>query len=391
MSGHRVVQRWFSVGVEPVLTVAVAVGCLAATLMLQAHAASGLRVSSALLSGVACVPLLGWRQSPLGVFAVTTLASAALGAIGAAESLPLGATVALYLLASTRDERRPWTHVTTTVVCGLFAIHVAAHAVGHGFSTESLVVGALVWGVAWFAGERTRLRREQIAELQSRARHTALDAERERRLAAAEERARIARDLHDSAGHAMNVIGVQAGAARLLYDRDPERSRAALHIIEQLARQTAADIDTIVGSLRASLADDREARTAETPRGLASVETLLGQRRAAGLAVRLRTHGRPRALPAAVDQAAFRILQETLTNAARHGAGDTVVDLTFTDTALEIAVTNRAKEVDGHTDGGHGLVGMRERVTLLGGTFAAGRDGVGFRVDARLPCPAGVR
>ncbi len=389
-------QRWFPVGFRSGLLLAAvaAAGTFGGTLLMLAHAGTSLTVPTVVLAGLACLPLLAWHRSPLGVLAITTAASAVLGGLGDTGTVPpLGATVALYLLAVSRNERRPWTHRTTAAVVGLFAIHMAAHEVGdREFSAESVLVGALVWGIAWFAGERTRLRREQIIELKRRAQQAERDAERDRRLAAAEERARIARDLHDSAGHAINVIGVQAGAARLLYEKDPARSQAALHTIEQLARQTVADIDAIVGTLRGDAIDDEPGSgRVEAPLGLASLDTLLVQRRTAGLHVTLNTTGRQRPLPAGVDQAAFRILQEALTNAARHGGGDAAIQLTFTDAALELTVTNPTRNLNGHAHGGHGLIGMRERATLLGGTLDSRRTGTTFRVRAHLPCPAGVR
>lgn len=393
-------QRWFPVGFRSGLLLAAvaAAGTFGGTLLMLAHAGTSLTVPTVVLAGLACLPLLAWHRSPLGVLAITTVASAVLGGLGDTGTVPpLGATVALYLLAVSRNERRPWTRRTTAAVVGLFAIHIAAHEVGDSeFSAQSVLVGALVWGIAWFAGERTRLRREQIIELKRRAQQAERDAERDRQLAAAEERARIARDLHDAAGHAINVIGVQAGAARLLYEKDPARSQAALQTIEQLARQTAADIDAIVGTLRGDPIDDepddrpRSGRV-EAPLGLASLDTLLVQRRTAGLHVTLNTTGRQRPLPAGVDQAAFRILQEALTNAARHGGGDAAIQLTFTDAAFELTVTNPTRNLNGHAHGGHGLIGMRERATLLGGTLDSRRAGTTFRVRAHLPYPAGVR
>ena len=174
------------------------------------------------LAAVSSLPLVQWRRAPLGVFVVTVAASAALMALGYAAGPPVGATIALYLLAASRDDAHPWTVWTTGIVAALFAVHFGADAIGHGsVSAVELAIGALVWAVAWFAGERTRLRRQQLAELRRRAVRAELEAENERRLAVAEERARIARDLHDSAAHAINVIAVQAGAARLLQERDP--------------------------------------------------------------------------------------------------------------------------------------------------------------------------
>jgi signal transduction histidine kinase len=237
---------------------------------------------------------------------------------------------------------------------------------------------SLLWSVAWFAGERTRLRREQIAELKR-------EAQRERLLATAEERARIARDLHDSAGHAINVIAVRAGAARLRHREDPERSLAALEAIEDLARRTAEDIDHFVGALRDRNSDKR----VEAPLGLASLDTLIAQHTGAGLDVARATVGTPRPLGTAADQAAYRILQEALTNASRHGEGSAQVDISFRDTALELRVTNPvASHPQPATRGGVGLVGMHERAALLGGTLDVERHDGTFGVCARLPYAA---
>jgi len=136
--------------------------------------------------------------------------------------------------------------------------------------------------LAWFAGERTRLRRQEIEEIEQRAIQAERDAIQDRRLALAEERTRIARDLHDSAAHAINVIAVQAGAARLWHEQDPARSRAALETIEAVARRTVAEIDQIVHSLRE---DTPPTDKLEPPAGLAALDSLLAQHDAAGLTI----------------------------------------------------------------------------------------------------------
>jgi signal transduction histidine kinase len=226
-------------------------------------------------------------------------------------------------------------------------------------------------------GDRVRLRRERVANLEERALQAERETERERRLAAAEERTRIARDLHDSAGHAINVILVHAGAARLLAEKDPARSRAALATIEDLARETLVEIDGLVSALR----EDEE--RAKTPIGLAALDALVKRHRDAGLEVDVRISGARRTLGPAVDQAAYRILQESLTNALRHGSGATDVSVDYGEDALEIGVTNPA-DADGAKPG-HGIVGMRERASLLGGSIDAGSQNGSFRVRARLP------
>jgi signal transduction histidine kinase len=276
--------------------------------------------------------------------------------------------------------------MTAAVVIGIFVVHVGAVAVAEDeFPTVPLLFGALVWGGAWVIGERVRLRRARIAELEERARRAERDAERERRLAAAEERTRIARDLHDSAGHAINVILVQAGAARLLSTQDPARSQAALETIEEVARETLGEIDQLVRALRDDDVPDEQAWTVEPPLGLAALGTLAERHRSAGLVVSIRERGSRRPLSPGLDQAAYRILQEALTNAARHGDGSAEVEIGFRPSSLELIVTNPTRPGSPPGQVGHGIVGMRERATLLEGSLEAAAGDGRFRVQAHLP------
>jgi signal transduction histidine kinase len=334
-----------------------------------------------LLAALASVPLVAWRREPLAVFAITATASAALNAFDYPQGPPLGPTVALFLLALSPERTRAPRWLSVAAVAGLYVVHVGGAAIGDGqFPTVPILFGALVWGGAWVIGDRVRQRRSRIHELEERARRAEREAERERRLAIAEERTRIARDLHDSAGHAINVILVQAGAARLLSDQDPKGSRAALETIEEVARETLGEIDQLVGALRE---DGRG--TVEPPPGLAALDTLVDRHGTAGLSVTVRKHGSERPLPPGVDQSAYRILQEALTNAARHGDGQADVDITFGPSSLELAVTNSIPSNRAQGGAHHGIVGMRERAALIGGSLDAGAsDGV-FRVHARLP------
>ncbi len=335
-----------------------------------------------LLIACSTVPLVAWRRAPRAVFALTAAAIVLLGTLGYPIGLPLGPAAALYLLAASRDEKNPWTRRDTGRVLALYLAILGSTAYGRGgFPGGELFHTGLDFAVAWFAGERTRLRRERIAELRERALGAEREAERERRLAVAEERARIARDLHDAAGHAINVIAVRAGTARMR--KDPGRSQAALEAIEELARKTAGEIDQIVGTLR----DHRSADGAvDAPPGLASLDTLVARHAAAGLDVGLAREGEPRRLESTVDQAAYRILQEALTNAARHGTGEAWIELSFGQETLQLTINNAAPaESAPRPNGGHGLIGMRERTTLLGGTLEAGRADGRFCVRARLP------
>jgi signal transduction histidine kinase len=374
------------------LDVAVAAAALAGSLALLRHGGIGpsrpgsgdLDLIGLVLGACSTVPLIAWRRSPLGVFALTAAASVLLAGLGYPVDLLLGPAAAVYLLAASRDQETPWTWRTTATVVALLVAFLGATAVAQRtFPGLELLHTGLAWAVAWFAGERTRLRREQFAELGERALRAEREAERERLLAVAEERARIARDLHDSAGHAISVIGVRAGAARLRHHPNPDRSLAALEAIEDLARQTVEEIDQIVGTLREG---GSATEVVEAPVGLASLDTLIAHHAAAGLQVALDTAGAPRPLAPAADQAAYRILQEALTNAARHGSGSAQIELRFSDATVELTVTNPVSP-DGspRSGGGHGLIGMRERATLLGGSLDAERSNGVFLVRARLP------
>jgi signal transduction histidine kinase len=320
----------------------------------------------------------------LVVFMVTGAASTLAAGLGYALGIPPGPTAALYLLAVSRNEANPWTPRLTAAVLTLFVAYLAVTAVAAGaFPVNEFFHTGLAWAAAWFAGERTRLLRERIAGLKERATEAEHDADRDRRLAVAEERARIARDLHDSAGHAINVIAVRAGAARLRHNEDPNRSLAALEAIEEVARQTAEDIDQIVRSLRMDGSVD-EGQTA--PPGLTSLDSLVGHHAQAGLKVAVRSIGNPRPLAHSADQAVYRILQEALTNAARHGTGRADLELAFRESALQLTITNPIRADNNlNSKGGHGLIGMRERAVLLGGTLEAGRVDGAFYVSAQVP------
>ena len=340
-----------------------------------------------LLAALASLPLVARRRAPLAVFALTAAASAVLNGLGYPPGPPLGPTVALFFLALSPERTRAPRWLTGFVVIGLYAVHAGATGLAEDeFPTVPLLFGALVWGGAWVIGDRVRLRRARIAELEERALRAEREAERERRLAVAEERTRIARDLHDSAGHAINVILVQAGAARLLQEQHHlEGSRQALETIEEVARETLGEIDQLVAALRVDDLREDTGGPVDPPPGLAALGTLTARHRSAGLSVGVRECGSRRPLPPALDQAAYRILQEALTNAARHGEGSAEVEISFEASSLALRVSNPIRP--GRTPGGagHGLVGMRERAALLGGSLEAGASNGVFRVRAHLP------
>jgi signal transduction histidine kinase len=345
----------------------------------------GLDALGVVLAAAAALPLAARRVAPLPVFVFVTAATATLYGFRYGLGPPIAFAIALYTVAEQRETEN--SRLREAALAGSIVVLLAPHLVRDGFAPE-LLLGAVVWLAAWFAGDRSRLRQERIAELEERAQRAEREAERERRLAAAEERMRIARDLHDSAGHAISVILVQAGAARLLQERDPAGARAALETVEEVARDTLGEIDQLVRALR----EDLPAGEVEPPPGLAALDALAERYRGSGLAVTVTVDGSRRTLSPAVDQAAYRILQEALTNAAWHGRGSAQVEIAFAPASLEIAVTNRAEAGEAAPDrGGHGIVGMRERALLAGGTLTAAPDGDGgFRVRTELPAARAV-
>ena len=339
-----------------------------------------------LLAAASAMPLLAWRRVPLAVYVATSAAVITLVALDHPVDFPFGPVVALYTLAvANSGDAPPLRRRAAMLAAGLFvpAATVAYLANGHPVrgSLPGLGFWALICAGVWITGEHTRLRRERIGELEEQAARAHRERVRERRLAAAEERTRIARELHDSAGHAINVILVQAGAARLLHERDPEGSRRAIATVEQVARATIGEFDQLVRALR-----EDDAPQAAVPADPAALDQLLEHHRSSGLVLTTDVRGQDRSLPPTVTWAAYRILQEALTNAVRHGRGSAGVAVWYAPDAVEITVTNPT--VNGSAPGGgHGIVGMRERASLLGGTLEAGARQGTFRLHARLPHP----
>jgi len=319
----------------------------------------------------AVLPLLLRRRAPFVVFLVTLAPSIALVALGYAVHVHAAPAVALYTFfaAPQRGAVRPL--IAAAVAGYVVLVTIAASVLP--LSTEEYLLPAAFWIAACLIGDRRRIANIRAVEQRDR-------AEREQELAVAEERARIARELHDSAGHAINTIRVHAGAARVLRDRDPERSREAIETIEQVARETAADIDRIVGALRG----DEPAELAPAA-GVEEIAELVERQRAGGVEVQLRDSGEA-AVPHTVARAAYRIAQETLTNAAKHGSGRVEVTIERGSDALVLTVVNAvAGEPAERPGGGRGISGMRERTVLLGGTLDAGLVDGRFRVRAVLP------
>ena len=240
------------------------------------------------------------------------------------------------------------------------------------------------FGAAWLAGLALSARSQQATELRARAERAERDREEQAARAVEEERARIARELHDVVAHSVSVMVVQAGGVRRLLDPDQDRQREALLAIEHTGRAALTEMRRMLGVLRTGEVQTRPL----TPQpSLEHLDRLLEQVRAAGLPVELEVEGLPVPLAAGIDLSAYRIVQEGLTNTLKHaGSGATAhVIVRYFPEQIELEVSNSGVAAD-NGDSGHGLVGMRERVALYGGTLAAGPgDNGGYVVRARLP------
>jgi signal transduction histidine kinase len=228
-----------------------------------------------------------------------------------------------------------------------------------------------------------RRRRGRVTDLESRAAQLEREREEKAQLAVSEERARIARELHDIVAHGVSVIVAQARAGPHLTD-DPERANGVFRAIESSGREALVELRRLLGILRS---DDQQLAIGPQP-GLTSLTSLVEQVRASGLPVDLRVEGEPVHLPAGVDLSAYRIVQEALTNVVKHAhATSAEVEVRYRPDALELAIVDDGRGAAVSTNGtGHGLIGMRERVALYGGKLDAGRrDGGGYSVRARLP------
>jgi signal transduction histidine kinase len=249
------------------------------------------------------------------------------------------------------------------------------------------VIAALLGGVAapWTVGRVVRGHRELTTQGREEAARAERARAREARAAVTAERMRVARELHDAVAHNISVIAIQAEGAGGIVERDPERAAQIAGLIATVAHEALAELGRLVGAL------GPEAAEGGVPPSLAHVGALAARARDAGQPVELRVEGEPAALPGGVDLAAYRIVQEALTNASKHAAGARAeVVVRYGRQAVEVEVADDgggpSAVVPRAGGGGHGLIGIRERVALYGGTLDAGRRPAGgFRVHVRLP------
>jgi signal transduction histidine kinase len=332
---------------------------------------------------VLMLPLFTRRWFPFGAPAAYWILAAALSfvdgvLIPSIESLfPVGLASAV-LLGNLRDARQAWTGLAI-VLAGITTVvyNIPGHA------TTELILIPVDFGIAWAAGFALRMRGEQAEAAEIRAAQAEREREAAARIAVAEERARIARELHDIVAHAVSVMVLQIGAVRHKLPQALEEDKDALRGVEQAGRSALAEMRRLLGAMRH---DGEDLELTPQP-GLDGLDSLLEEVGRAGLPVRLHLDGDRFPLPRAIDLSAYRIIQEGLTNALKHAhASHADVTVQYGSNELQIEIRDDGRGTS-TTDGlGHGLVGMRERVKIYGGEMTTGTaSGGGFVVNTRLP------
>lgn len=352
------------------------------------------------LTVVACVSLAFSRRRPRLVFAVT-VACAATGALLHYTATPVAPAILAVFLLSYRTDRR---QAALAAGCAIAVLLTVAFGFAPPSRPVAQVLGMVAWtGMAAAAGDAVRSRRAYIAATEERAERAERTREQEAARRVAAERMRIARDLHDAVAHHIALVNAQAGAALYVLDQRPDQARTALSHIQEASRYALDELRATVGLLRQS--GDPAAPLEPAP-GLGRLAELARSFEPAGLKVTLIVDGQQRPVPTAVDMTAYRIVQEALTNVHKHAAvGEAAVEVAFLPDRLRITVDNdqppgrriapRADaappEASG-AEGGFGLIGMRERVAVVGGRLEARpRSEGGFRVTAQLPLhPSGL-
>ena len=348
-----------------------------------------------LATALLLVPIAFRRTHPLTVGTWIGVGFAAYRLLEVPENAVSSAAVFLALFAvGAYSPDRTRRNGVRTLIAGLSLIALLVglfHNVdfvtfeGAAIAVINISINFAFFAAAWMLGEVWRQRQEAVAELEERAAQLAAERELRARQAVVEERVRISRELHDVVAHHVSVMGVQAAGARAVLDRDPDRAREALEAVEHAGRTAVAELQKLVGLLR----DADEAGSAAPQPTMEDLEELITSTRRTGLPVELRVIGRRRPVPSSLALSVFRIVQEALTNIMKHapGAATTVV-ISYTAGGVTVEVVNDHPPGAPKTEpgGGRGMIGMRERAGMLGGTFSAGPvPGGGYRVAAELP------
>jgi signal transduction histidine kinase len=374
-------------------------GCALMVAVMQhqraAMSATAIIIATAVYLGFAAAGILRWP--PWLLVALATAGAAGLMASRTPDFL-LGPALVIGTFAfSLRSERVPVMTVGATAIAVLLVSHVAFSMGAKSGWTD---LAAVPWiAMAAAVGQAVRAKQAHQAMLEERARRAEQGREDEARRRVQEERLRIARELHDAVGHHVALISVQAGAMGYLLDTDPDKARESLAHIQHASESALEELRLTVGLLR----QPGDSEPTEPPGGLGRLGELIDSFAATGLQVSCDVSGQVRRLPEAVDLTAYRVIQESLTNAAKHAAGASAwVRLAFRPGILALAIEDNGPRASGQESTeqestepentelenmeGHGIIGMRERAAALGGWLSAGpRGSGGFRVLAELP------
>jgi signal transduction histidine kinase len=346
---------------------------------------------NAAIVGVMVASLVLRRKAPLWVLAGIIAGETTLSALNYAPypADVIAFLIAVYSVAAHRPLARSAIGGVAAVIA--FTALIFSYPVDVSLGDYVTDIALLIW--VWWLGRGLRLRRAYLAELEDRAQRLERVREGDARTARVEERARIARELHDVVAHHVSVMTVQAGAARRILDRDPESARVAMRTIEGLGRTALSEMRRIVGVLRTERDPEHTGRELAPQPGLHDIGGLIDRVRETGLMVQLWIEGEPRTLSPGVDLAVYRLVQEALTNTLKHAGPQARawVRIHYAGQGVNVEIEDdgrgAAAGLPGNGDSaGHGLVGMRERVSLYGGELRIGpRSGGGFEVRARFP------
>jgi signal transduction histidine kinase len=330
------------------------------------------------------------RRYPIAVLVVATVCAIVYVVRDYPDNgLPVIALMALYTVASHRP-RRVW---VTAVTIFLVILGISAVTHPNEVNLVDLVGNVAIFGIAAVFGDSVRLRKAYTGALEARAAALERSQQTEAKRAVAEERLRIARELHDVVAHAMSVVAVQSGVGAHVIDSDPAEAKRILENVKVTSREALDEMRRLLGVLRRQESDgDGPVLDLAPVPGLHGVEGLAQSLREAGVPVQVQVSGTRIDVPPGVDLCAFRIVQEALTNVLRHaGPARALVDVEYRPGAVTVRVTDdgrgaAAAVASVASGGGHGLLGMRERVAVFGGELTTGPHvGGGFRVSATLP------
>ena len=332
------------------------------------------------------LPVLFFRKAPLPALVVIYVAFIShatfnYGLIWVVQFTALGG---MYVVSSTTTDRKS----IFAAVISVFTIAIVFGVIQQ--SRDNTVGLLLLFTAVWIAANIIRARKNRLEAAEITVVELEEDQERAAEQAVADERARIARELHDVLGHTLNLVVIQAGAAQRVYESSPKKALEAVKSIESTSRQALSDVDRMLGILRDPDEVSSHSPSLEARPSLSRIENLISELSSTGQSIKLSITGNMVKLVPSTDLTAFRVVQEALTNVMTHAAGSNAqVEISYGDKDLEVTVTNDGSGTDtlaGRKSGGRGIVGMRERTSMFGGKFEAGKsDEGGWRVNATFP------